>query len=313
MVRNPLVSVVAIFRNEIRFLEEAIESVFAQSYDHWELLLVDDASSDGSSALAARYADAHPARVRYLEHPGHANRGTSASRNIGIRHAHGLYVAFLDGDDVWLPPKLEEQVATLEANPEVALVYGATQYWYSWTGDPADAGRDFVRPLGVEPNSVVAPPTLLTLALESRAPVAWPSDFMVRRSVLERIGGFEERFPGLFDDQALLAKLYLREPVFVSDRSWFRYRRHDRSFTSTARDSKHVLGLDYFEWLEGYLAETGAGDEDVRRALREKRARYEREAGRAPERGLSACVHALRALGGRARRSARMMTGSPED
>lgn len=307
---RPLVSVVLIFRNELPFLEEAIESVFAQSYDSWELLLVDDGSDDGSSAIATRYAAAHPDRVRYLEHPGHANRGTSASRNVGIRHARGVSVAFLDGDDVWLPPKLEEQVATLEANPDVALVYGATQYWYSWTGDPADAGRDFVRPLGVEPNSVVAPPRLLTLALESRAPVAWPSDFMVRRSVLEQIGGFEEQFTGLFDDQALLAKLYLRETVFVSDCSWFRYRRHDRSFTSTARDTKHILGLDYFRWLEGYLVQTGTNDEDVWRALREKRARYAKETARRTERGLKAGVQAFRALGGRTRR---FVTGLSEE
>lgn len=312
---TPLVSAVLIFRNEIRFLEEAIESVFAQSYDSWELLLVDDGSNDGSSRLAVRYADAHGERARYLEHPGHANRGTSASRNLGIRHARGNYVAFLDGDDVWLPPKLEEQVAILEAHPEVALVYGATRYWYSWTGNPADAERDFVRPLGVEANSVVAPPKLLTLALDSRAPVAWPSDLMVRQSVLEQVGGFEERFPGLFDDQAFLAKLYLRAPVFVSDRSWFLYRRHDHSFTSSARDSKHVLGLEYFKWLEDYLAQTGEGDEHVGRALREKRARYETEIRRrrAPDRRVRAWVRDLGAFGARAKRLSTAMMRSPQD
>ena len=86
-------------------------------------------------------------------------------------------------------------MAILEGHPEVALVYGRTEYWYSWTGSPADAERDFIRPLGVEANTVVAPARLLTLALESTAPVAWPSDFMVRRSSFERVGGFEERFP----------------------------------------------------------------------------------------------------------------------
>src|SRR5881227_504584 len=122
-MRPPLVSVVAIFRDEIRFLAEAIESVFAQSNPHWELFLVDDASTDGSSALAARYAEARRERVHYLE-PARGLRGTSASRNLGVRHARGKYVAFLDGDDVWLPRKLEDQVAILEAHPQVALIYG---------------------------------------------------------------------------------------------------------------------------------------------------------------------------------------------
>jgi glycosyltransferase involved in cell wall biosynthesis len=308
---TPLVSVVAIFRDEIRFLAEAIESVFAQSNPHWELFLVDDASTDGSSALAARYAEARLERVRYLE-PARGPRGTSASRNLGVRHARGRYVAFLDGDDVWLPRKLEDQVAILEAHPEVALVYGKTEYWYSWTGDPADAERDFVRPLGVEADTVVAPPRLLTLALESTAPVAWPSDFMVRRSMFERVGGFEERFPGLFDDQALLAKLYLTEPVFVSDRCWFRYRRHDRSVTSVARSEKHAVGLEYLRWLDAYLADTGTGDGDVRRALGEKRARYEAELDEAPKRGGRAYARVLAALGGRSRRSAASRIGSPD-
>jgi glycosyltransferase involved in cell wall biosynthesis len=311
-MRPPLVSVVVIFHDEIRFLAEAIESVLAQSNPNWELFLVDDASSDGSSALAARYAESRLERVRYLE-PAHGPRGTSASRNLGVRHARGKYVAFLDGDDVWLPRKLEDQVAILEAHPEVALVYGRAEYWYSWTGDPTDAERDFVRPPGVEADTVVAPPTLLTLALESTAPVAWPSDFMVRRSMFERVGGFEERFPGLFDDQALLAKLYLTEPVFVSDRCWFRYRRHDRSVTSVARGEKYVVGLEYLRWLDAYLAETGTGDEDVRRALREKRARYEAEVQQAPKRGVGAYARFVAALGGRSRRSAASRIGPSDE
>jgi glycosyltransferase involved in cell wall biosynthesis len=312
-MRPPLVSVVVIFRDEIRFLAEAIESVFTQSNPNWELFLVDDASTDGSSALAARYAEARGERVRYLEPARDGPRGTSASRNLGVRQARGRYVAFLDGDDVWLPRKLEDQVTILEDHPEVALVYGRTEYWYSWTESPADAERDFVRPLGVEANTVVAPARLLTLALESTAPVAWPSDFMVRRSIFERVGGFEERFPGLFDDQALLAKLYLTEPEFVSDRCWFRYRRHDRSVTAVARSEKHVVGLEYLRWLDAYLTDTGMGDEDVRRALREKRARYEAELEQAPKRGARAYARVVGALGGRSRRSAASRIGSSDE
>ena len=82
-----------IFWEAERFLEEAIESVVAQTYASWELLLVDDGSRDGSTAIARRYVRRFPDRMRYLEHPGHANLGMSASRNLGIRHSRGSYVA----------------------------------------------------------------------------------------------------------------------------------------------------------------------------------------------------------------------------
>ena len=74
----PRVSSIISFLNEERFLQEAIESVFDQSFGDWELLLVDDGSIDGSTGIARRYAEMNPEKVRYLEHEGHRNRGTSA-------------------------------------------------------------------------------------------------------------------------------------------------------------------------------------------------------------------------------------------
>src|ERR1051325_3716022 len=118
MTSRPLVSVVVIFRDAQRFLDEAIQSIWSQTYDNWELLLVDDGSVDGSTTQAYRWVQRRPERLHYLEHPGHANRGMSASRNLGIYHACGDYVAFVDADDVWLPPKLERQVSLLESWPE---------------------------------------------------------------------------------------------------------------------------------------------------------------------------------------------------
>jgi glycosyltransferase involved in cell wall biosynthesis len=123
-----VVSVVAIFLNAKRFIEEAIESVFAQTDNRWELLLVDDGSTDGSAAIARRYAERHPEQVCYLEHLGHVNRGMSASRNLGVSNARGKYIAFLDADDVWLPHKLEQQIPILDSQPEAAMVYGLSQF-----------------------------------------------------------------------------------------------------------------------------------------------------------------------------------------
>ena len=145
MSEAPLVSIVLIFYNEERFLPEAVESVLAQTFQSWELLLVDDGSKDGSSELAHAYARQDPTRIRYLEHPGHGNMGMSATRNLGINSARGVYLSFLDADDVWLPGKLEQQVALMRANPRAAMVVGLTEWWYGWTGVVADSSRDFVQ------------------------------------------------------------------------------------------------------------------------------------------------------------------------
>src|SRR5215471_21615023 len=113
MSPTALVSIVTPCFNAERFLEETLASVVAQSYSHWELLLVNDGSRDRTAEIAVQWASAHPDRVRYLEHEGRRNQGTSASRNLAIGHARGEYVAFLDADDVWLPRHLEMQVALL--------------------------------------------------------------------------------------------------------------------------------------------------------------------------------------------------------
>ena len=109
---TPLVSVVMPFLDGIHFLPEAIDSVVTQTYPEWELLLVDDGSTDGSSALARDYARGRPDRIRYLEHAGHANRGKSTSRNLGIAQARGELLAFLDK----MPGKIDEYEKMLTKN-----------------------------------------------------------------------------------------------------------------------------------------------------------------------------------------------------
>jgi glycosyltransferase involved in cell wall biosynthesis len=266
-----VVSAIIIFLNERPFLEQAIASVLNQTYPHWQLLLVDDGSDDGSTAVARAAAERDPARVKYLEHAGHANLGMSASRNLGIRHARGDYLAFLDADDVWLPQKLERQVAILDGHAEVDMVYGDTQWWYSWTGRPEDASRDGLRGIGLPPNTFFAPCGLLRQCYPL-GPVPSPAicSFLVRRTAVERVGGFEVAFRGIFEDQALLAKLYLSASILVTDECVARYRQHDQSCVSTSvrsgtiHEEMHV----FLKWLETYLRTYGVHDLAIRRALR---------------------------------------------
>ena len=132
---TPLVSCIIIFHNPvISFFKTAIDSIISQTYTNWELFLVDDGSTNQSSEIALRYAASDPNRVTYLEHTGHQNCGMSSSRNLGVNNARGRYIAFLDSDDIWLTNKLEEQVAILEAYPNVNMVFGRTLIWVGWTG-----------------------------------------------------------------------------------------------------------------------------------------------------------------------------------
>ncbi len=273
---RPLVSCVVIFLNAQRFIQEAIESVLAQTHRNWELLLVDDGSTDASTRIALRYAQEHPGRVRYLEHPGHENRGMSASRNLGIDRARGEHVAFLDADDVWLPRKLERQVEILELQPEAGMVYGSTQYWYSWTGDPADAlhdSRDFVERRGVQPNTLVKPPALLATFLRDGGAVPCLCSVLVRREVVEDVGGFEEEFRGQYEDQAFYAKIGLKAPVFVEDGCWSKYRRHpDSSWYVVQRTGQHHSArLFFLNWLARHLSEQDVKDSEIWKLLQEDR------------------------------------------
>jgi glycosyltransferase involved in cell wall biosynthesis len=268
-----VVSVVAIFLNAKRFIEEAIESVFAQTDNRWELLLVDDGSTDGSAAIARRYAERHPEQVCYLEHPGHVNRGMSASRNLGVSNARGKYLAFLDADDVWLPHKLEQQIPILDSQPEAAMVYGLSQWWYSWAGNQENGNRDFVHDLGVPPNTLIRPPTLLTrFFLAQDAAIPGPTDVLVRREAIERVGGFEEVFRGAYEDEAFYAKLCLNAPVFAVNTCWDKYRQHPSSSNSIMQKTgqEYATRLFFLNWLAGYLARQGFKDAGILQALRKE-------------------------------------------
>lgn len=117
--RTPLVSVIMPAYNAERFLEDAIRSVMAQSVTDWELLVLDDGSTDATAAIAANLAQQDP-RVRFL--PNETNMGVAKTRNRGFDLCRGQYVALLDSDDIWLPEKLEKQLA-LAQNTGADILY----------------------------------------------------------------------------------------------------------------------------------------------------------------------------------------------
>jgi glycosyltransferase involved in cell wall biosynthesis len=258
---EPLVSAITIFLNEGKYLEEALGSIFDQTYDNWELLLVDDGSTDGSMDIAQRYAARYPDRVHYLEHAGHENRGMSVSRNLGIAHARGEFIAFLDADDIWMPKKLTEQVSLFHAYPEAGMVYGRTLIWHSWTNTSEGQNRDHLLDLGVTPDHLVQPPSLFYVLLQNKAQTPTSCNALLRRSILTNLGGFEESFRGMYEDQALFAKVHLRFPVYVSGQCWAKYRQHPEMCSAEPFNSQNYCAkrLPFLEWLSAYLLDSGTG------------------------------------------------------
>lgn len=279
-LRRPEISVIIIFLNAQEFIEEAIDSVFAQTEQDWELLLVDDGSSDGSSAIAQRRATEAPDRVRYLQHLGHANRGMSASRNLGVREARGAYLAFLDADDVWLPARLERHLAVMRDHDEVGMVYGPTLYWYSWTdaANYPDGPKDHLRDLGLDPGRVVPPPAaLLSFLRTGGGSLPGICSLLARREVVQRVGGFEESFRGLYEDQVFLSKMCFSTPVLVVDEVLDKYRQHPNSHCHQAIETgdyhpnrPHPARRRYLEWLDGYLREQDSDTEALMAAMHEE-------------------------------------------
>lgn len=117
--RKPIVSVVTPTFNRAGYLHYAIESVLAQTVGEFELLVIDDGSTDATPELMERYT-CDP-RVRYFRQP---NQGQSVARNRGISEAKGDYVCFLDSDNLWLPDKLEKSLEVFQKHPEYHVVYG---------------------------------------------------------------------------------------------------------------------------------------------------------------------------------------------
>lgn len=116
-----LVSIIVPVFNAENFLEEAIQSVIAQTYPNWELLLIDDGSKDGSLEIIKKYRNEK--NIFLFQHPGASNLGVSKSRELGIKNAKGDYIAFLDADDFFLPDKLEIQLKIFAENSLVVLVH----------------------------------------------------------------------------------------------------------------------------------------------------------------------------------------------
>jgi len=307
------VSVIVPFRNAEQYLDEAIASVRDQTWTDWELVLIDDGSTD-SSRLIAQQATEADARIRLLTRTSASAGNAAAARNLGVHNARGEFIAFLDADDVYERHNLRLLLQAFDGRPEVMMVYGATRWWH-----PGVPERDWTEDMRREAGRVHRPPELLNrVLLLQRGHVPCTCSVLIRRQAITVTGGFEESFH-LYEDQTLWVKLLLRFPVYVTDAVGARYRQHEASTTAHAERSgvyhyrrPHESRVAFLAWVDHYAQSSGLADRSVQRALRLASARYEKRRGltlvdRLTIMGHTGCgtVSSLRRGAGRLRRGQR--------
>ena len=193
----PKVSVVIPTYNRADLLPRAVNSVLAQTYQDYEIIIVDDCSPDDTQDVAAKFSDR---RIRFVRHE--RNRGVSAARNTGIEYARGEYIAFLDDDDEWLPMKLKEQVEVIEASSEkVGLVYG-------WMDTIEDSSG---RRLPETRNTMAGDISEDMLAMNFPATT---SVLLARTSAARQVGGFDESM-AIYEDPDFIFRISERYQVEV--------------------------------------------------------------------------------------------------
>jgi glycosyltransferase involved in cell wall biosynthesis len=190
---TPVVSVILPTYNRGWIVKEAIDSVLDQDYDHYELIVVDDGSTDDTPRLLSSYGD----RLRVIRK---ANRGVSAARNTGIRAAKGKLIALLDSDDMWLPGKLSVQIDFFDTHPR-ALICQTEEIWIR-NGVRVNPGKRHLKQGGMIFERS------LGLCLVS------PSAVMMRKVLLDEVGLFDEDLPAC-EDYDLWLRVGWKYPVHL--------------------------------------------------------------------------------------------------
>ena len=163
--QNPFVSVIIPVYNGERYLAEAIKSVLAQTYQNFELIVINDGSTDNTSNIIARYQDS----LHSIYQP---NAGLPASLNLGISLSRGEWIAFLDADDLWLEEKLSRQIRMVVENPEIEIIFGHVQQFLSSDLDDSTQKKIYC--------STVPTPGYLKITM------------MTQRKAFEKVGLFRE-------------------------------------------------------------------------------------------------------------------------
>lgn len=210
---SPTVSVIMNCYNCSRYLKEAIDSVYAQTYGDWEIIFWDNVSTDNSAEIAKSY------NSKLLYFRGDTNVPLGYARNLAVEKANGRYIAFLDCDDIWLPSKLEKQMSLFEVNPDVKLVFSDSSVvnskreimHSSFSVQQPFRGRVF-NELLISYNFI----PLVTAVIE--------------RSVIEDVGMFDNRYK-IAEEYDFFLRIAHKYPLDYVDEALAEYRVHDSNWS----------------------------------------------------------------------------------
>lgn len=233
----PTVSVIIPVYNRADVLPRAMNSVLDQTFEDFELIIVDDGSTEDIEAVVDGYDDP---RVTYLPHL--RNRGGSAARNTGIQHATGEYVAFLDSDDVWRPEKLERQVRLLESRGDdwVAAYCGVESVFPDRWGALKKQALSLL-PRGHSTTDAEGGSELIAEVLCDRLHTSAGSTLLVRGDVAEAIDGFDESFDRFQDPEFLIRVLEQGKLGVVDEPLVERYESGSPSADAVRESDEHFL------------------------------------------------------------------------
>lgn len=201
MNRSHLVTAIITTHNRLPLLKRAIDSVQSQTYTNIELIVVDDGSTDGTR----EYCENQPFSYIYIAHnqrPASVIGGGNYARNVGVKAAHGEYVAFLDDDDAWLPEKIEKQVALIESK-DCELVYGGVRY--EQISAEGVSYQDFVHPESFQGD--MSHRILLTTSTTTT------SNILARRDAVIEAGMFDVSL-AFWQEYELLIRMAQRKPFY---------------------------------------------------------------------------------------------------
>ena len=236
----PKVTVVIPVYNGERYIRATLESVFAQTYQNYEIICVDDGSKDGSVAILNSYAE----RIQVI---CQANMGQAGARNAGVRSGTGTYVALLDQDDLWYPWKLERQVALLEAHPEAVMAH-CDMDWIDETGNVIQRNR-------VSAARMSAPKGLTMTRLFGWDPCIYPSTTLIRKTAFERVGGFDPEIPWYGEDIDLMLRLREEGQFLFLGETGTQYRKHSSNCSGAGTDAMFRCAEKFFQKLKTRYAQ----------------------------------------------------------
>jgi glycosyltransferase involved in cell wall biosynthesis len=212
-IRSTMVSIIMNCYNCSRYLKEAIDSVYVQTYGDWEIIFWDNVSTDNSAEIAKSY------NSKLLYFRGDTNVPLGNARNLAIEKANGRYIAFLDCDDIWLPSKLEKQVSLFEANPDVKLVFSDSnvvnskreRMYNSFSVQQPFRGHVF--------NDLLLSYNFIPLVTA-----------VIERSVLEDVGMFDNRYK-IAEEYDFFLRIAHEYPLDYVDETLAEYRVHDSNWS----------------------------------------------------------------------------------